>query len=113
MRTDHTSLNGTLTDLLARLDLDAEEAPAGVALRESSFPRRARLARLRGSAFDAAYVADDLTSHHELLDLVDRVLVPNAARRELREYLAALRPALAAHLAHAEQLAATLAARQR
>ena len=113
MRTDHRSLDGTLTDLLAALDLDARDDSLGVALREASVARRAALARLHGRAFDATYLDTDIASHRELLALVDGVLLPSASRRDLRAYLAGLRPALAAHLAHAEQLRATLAARQR
>jgi putative membrane protein len=112
MRTDHTSLNAQLTDLLSRIDLEAQDDPAGRALRDVSLARHARLQRLTGRAFDAAYLDDDVLSHRELLDVIDRVLTPNARHRELREYLAALRPAVAAHLANAEQLRATLAARR-
>lgn len=113
MRTDHTSLNATLTDLLARLDLPAEDDPAGVALRDTSVARRERLRALTGRAFDVAYIDADIQSHRELLGVVDRVLVAGASRRELRDYVSSLRPVFAAHLAHAEQLRADLAARRR
>lgn len=113
MHTDHTALNATLTDLLARLDLPAEDEPTGTALRDASLGRRDRLRALTGRAFDAAYVDADLASHRELLRIIDDRLAPGTSRRELREYVAALRPAIAAHLAHAEQLQATLAARRR
>jgi putative membrane protein len=112
MHTDHTSLNATLTDLLSVLDVDARDDPAGIALRESSIPRSQRLRGLSGHAFDVAYVDLDVQSHREMLDVIDRVLRPSVDRRELREYVASLRPAVAAHLAHAEQLRATLAARR-
>jgi putative membrane protein len=112
MHTDHTSLNATLTDLLSVLDVDARDDPAGIALRESSIPRSQGLRGLSGHAFDVAYVDLDVQSHREMLDVIDRVLRPSVDRRELREYVASLRPAVAAHLAHAEQLRATLAARR-
>ncbi|MDB4885953.1 MAG: putative outer membrane protein [Gemmatimonadetes bacterium] len=113
MHTDHTSLNATLTDLLARLDLPAEDDPAGLALRDASTARRDRLRALTGRAFDAAYLDVDLASHRELLHVIDRVLAPGTRRRELQDYVAAMRPVVAAHLAHAEQLRVTVAARQR
>jgi putative membrane protein len=112
MHTDHTSLNAALTDLLAVLDVEAQDDPAGIAIRDASNPGRARLRDLSGRAFDVAYVDLDVQSHRELLDVIDRVLRPSVERRELRDYLASLRPAVAAHLAHAEQLRATLAARR-
>lgn len=112
MRTDHTSLNATLTDLLARWNLDAEDDRVGLDLRDAANVERDRLRRLTGRAFDVAYVDADVASHRELLDVIDRVLLPSAGRRELHDYVAALRPAIAAHLAHAQQLRATLAARR-
>lgn len=112
MRTDHVSLNRTLTELTADLRLTARDDPAGIALRDSSAVHRARLRAMSGRAFDVAYADLMVRSHQELLGLIDRVLAPAATRGELREYLTTLRPVVTAHLAHAELLRATLAARR-
>lgn len=112
MRTDHASLNAALTELLGRIDLPARDDPAGLALRDSSAARRLRLRAMSGHAFDVAYVDQAVRSHQELLGVIDRLLTPAATRRELRDYVITLRPVISAHLAHAEQLRATLAARR-
>lgn len=113
MRTDHSSLNASLTDLLGRLGIAAEDDPSVAALRDSSVARRARLEKVSGRAFDIAYLDADAQSHRELLAVVDRLRAANPTSAELREYVAALRPAYLAHLAHAEQVRGTLAARRR
>jgi putative membrane protein len=112
IRTDHGSLAASLGDLASRLDMVAEDDPAGTALRDASVARRDALGALRGPAFDMAYVDVELQSHRELLRVIDEVLLPSTRGGELREYVAALRPVEMAHVAHAEQLRATLEARR-
>ena len=112
MRTDHGAMNAMLGELLAGADLVPEDDAAGLALRDSSAARRDRLAAARAGAVDMLYVDTDLRSHRELLRLLDDLLLPSATRPALREYVAALRPVVTAHIAHAEQLRATLASRR-
>jgi putative membrane protein len=66
---------------------------------------------MSGRAFDSAYVSMELDRHRAILAMIDDVLLPRARSAELRELLASTRPIIAAHVAHAEQLQATLARR--
>src|ERR1051325_270860 len=66
---------------------------------------------LTGRSFDSTYVAMELDRHHAILSMIDDVLLPRARNAEVREMLASSRPTTAAHIAHAEQLQATLARR--
>lgn len=110
--TDHTTLSTQLRDLLAQIDLSARDDDVTRALRERSARQREILAGLSGRAFDSTYMQVEVNYHRQLVDLIDHVLLPSASRGEVREYLTALRPAVSAHLAHAEQVRATLSARR-
>jgi putative membrane protein len=111
MATDHTSLNAAFNDLLAQMDLTPSDAPAAVTLRERSNARRELLRDVAAQRFDSAYAQAEIETHQDLLQLIDQRLLPSAHRSALRDYLAAFRPAMRAHLAHAERLRATLVAR--
>lgn len=112
MVTDHTALSAQLRDVLAQIELSARDNDLTRSLRERGAEQAGILAGLSGRAFDTTYVQVEVNYHRQLLDLIDHVLLPNASRRELREYLVAFRPAISAHLAHAEQVRATLSARR-
>jgi len=111
VRTDHASMNAALIELIASARVDPVEGTRARALRETSADRRARLEALTGRALDIGYIDATLQSQRELLALLD-VIQPGMARSALREHAAALRPVVAAHAAHAEQLRATLTARE-
>jgi len=81
---------------------------AGRDLRDISTVQRDSLRALTGRAFDSTYVAMELDRHRAMLTMIDDVLLPRARGSELRELLASTRPIVAAHVAHAEQLQATL-----
>jgi predicted outer membrane protein len=111
MATDHASLNATFNDILAQMDVTPADAPLALALRERSNTQRLLLRDAAARSFDSVYAQMEVDTHRELLQLIDRQLLPSAHHSELREYLMEFRPAVRAHLAHAEQLRATLAAR--
>jgi putative membrane protein len=109
--TDHASLNDRFTALLDRIDLAPAEDAAGAAFRDRSLALQGQLRAADARSFDSTYVALQVQSLRERRDLIEQQLMPNARRPELRQYLAELRPAVSAHLASAEQVQATLAAR--
>jgi putative membrane protein len=111
MATDHTSLNATFNDLLTRMNIAPSTASVAAAFRGRSNARRELLRNATVQRFDSLYAQAEIESHQELLQSIDQQLAPSVSRAELREYLAAFRPAVRAHLAHAEQVRATLAAR--
>lgn len=109
--TDHTQLVLTIRSLVADQDMSPAEDNASRDLRDFSTLQRDSLRALTGRAFDSTYVAMELERHHAILAMIDDVLLPRARSAELREMLASSRPIIAAHVAHAEQLQATLAKR--
>jgi putative membrane protein len=111
MLTDHTQIVATIRSLIADQNVSPSDDSAGEDLRDLSTLQRDSLRALTRRAFDSAYVAMELDRHRAMLSMIDDVLLPRARSAEIREMLAATRPIIAAHVAHAEQLQASLAKR--
>ena len=111
MITDHTQIIATIRALSTDEDIPPADDDAGRDLRDLSTLQRDTLRALSGRAFDEAYVMMELERHRAILTMIDDVLLPRARSSELRELLASTRPIIAAHIAHAEQLEATLSKR--
>ena len=58
--------------------------------------------------FDRAYVDNEVAYHQQVLDAIDKVLIPNAQNGELKGLLTKTRPVIAEHLAHAKQIQGSL-----
>lgn len=110
MSTDHTLLNAVVVQLASSLDIAPQDDATSIGLRDASTTARDALRGLRGRAFESTYIANEVQFHKNLLVTIDDVLVPSVRRPELRQYLTNLRPAVSAHLAHAEQVRASLPA---
>jgi putative membrane protein len=112
MTTDHTTLNMRVNDIAQRNGITAEDNAISLAFRDHSAARRDILREHMDARFDSTYAANEIQYHTELLSALQKVLTPNARNAELREFVANLRPAMAAHLAHAEQIHAALATKK-
>jgi putative membrane protein len=108
MLTDHTAVNGLLNDLLTKLDLTPEDNIASLDLRDESANKRDLMRELNGYAFDSTYIENEVAYHRKFLASIDNVMMPRARASELRTLLTTVRPAVAAHLAHAEQVRANV-----
>jgi putative membrane protein len=111
MATDHASVNRMVSEMLVRIKLNPEDNDASLAFRDESATRRDVLRHLDGHAFDVAYLMNEVTYHTKLLASIDNSLLPSARSHELKNLLTILRPAVAAHLAHAQELQASLASK--
>jgi putative membrane protein len=49
-----------------------------------------------------------VTYHQQVLDAIDKVLIPNAKNGELKALIEKVRPAIEAHLQHAQQIQSKL-----
>ena len=67
----------------------------------------AHLKTLKGAAFDKAYVDHEVTYHQQVIDALDKTLIPGATNEELKALLIKVRPAFVAHLEHAKHLQAS------
>lgn len=108
MVVDHTGVNKSATELVTRLHVTPEPSPTSHSLEDGGKQNLANLHKLRGAAFDKAYVDHEVAYHEAVLDAVDKTLIPNAKNEELKALLVKVRPAFVAHLEHAKKLQASL-----
>jgi putative membrane protein len=104
MITDHSGVNKAAVDLVSKLKVTPVENATSTGLVASANQTRAALASRNGSDFDRAYIANEVDYHRAVLSAIDDALIPSAQNEELRALLVAVRPAVAAHLQHAESL---------
>jgi putative membrane protein len=112
MLTDHAGINALVTELLGKRGWTPEENIASLGLRDESADRRDVMRDLAGFVFDSAYVTNEISYHRRFLELIDNTMMPRARNSDLKELLMNVRPAIAAHLAHAEQLWANVMTRK-
>src|SRR5919107_3769692 len=105
---DHTAVNKSAVALVTKLGVTPEESETSRGLTASGEKTRARLSGLSGEEFDREYIANEVAYHKLVIEAVDKTLIPNAKNAELKAALVGVRPALVAHLQHAEQLQAEL-----
>jgi putative membrane protein len=109
MITDHTGVNKSAVDLVTKLKVTPEDNPTSHSLKAGGEENLKNLKTLTGAAFDKAYMDHEVAYHEQVLDAVDKVLIPNAANAELKALLVQVRPAFVAHLEHAKRIQAALA----
>jgi len=104
MVTDHTGVNKSATDLAARLKVTPQDNPTSQGLKADGDKNLAHLKTLNGAAFDKAYIDHEVAYHQQVIDALDKTLIPSAANAELKALLMKVRPTFVAHLEHAKRL---------
>ena len=108
MVTDHTGVNKSAKDLVTKLHVKPEDNPTAESLKKGGQENVAHLKTLKGDAFDKAYIEHEVAYHQQVLDALDKTLIPNASNDQLKALLVKVRPAFVAHLEHAKQVQSTL-----
>ena len=108
MVTDHSGVNKEAVALVKKLKVTPEDNPTSQSLKAGGEENLKNLKGLKGAAFDKAYVDHEVAYHEQVLDAVDKVLIPNAKNEELKALLVKVRPAFVAHLEHAKMIQAKL-----
>jgi putative membrane protein len=108
MITDHTAVNKQASALAKKLNVKPAESDTSKSLKGAAKENEANLKKLKGAEFDKAYVNHEVDYHQQVLDAIDKVLVPNAKNPELKGLIEKVRPAFVAHLEHAKHLQASL-----
>jgi len=111
MVTDHTGVNKAATELATRLKVTPQDNGTSQSLKAGGEKNLANLKALNGAAFDNAYVDHEVAYHRQVLDALDKVLIPGASNAELKALLVKVRPAFVAHLEHAKHLQSSIAGR--
>lgn len=108
MVTDHTGVNKSAVELAGKLKVTPENNPTSRSLAEGGEKNIARLKTLKGAAFDRAYIGHEVAYHQQVLDALDKTLIPGASNAELKALLVKVRPAFVAHLEHSKHLQSSL-----
>ena len=109
MVTDHTGVNKQAVALVTKLKVTPEDNATSQSLKSGGADNVKNLEKLSGAAFDKAYVDHEVAYHQQVLDAIDKTLIPSAQNAELKSLLVAVRPAFVAHLEHAKMLQAKVA----
>lgn len=108
MVTDHKSVNQSAVDLATKLEVTPQENDTSRALKSGGEKNLAALKKLSGTAFDRAYIDHEVAYHAQVIEALDKTLIPNAANAELKALLVKVRPAFVAHMEHAKQIQTSL-----
>ena len=104
MITDHSAVNKQAGDLVKKLGGKPESNPTSESRKKGGHDNMAALKKRKGKEFDKAYVDHEVTYHQQVLDAIDKTLIPSAKNAELKDLITKVRPAIAAHLDHAKHL---------
>ncbi len=107
---DHSAVNAQAAALAKKLGVTPKNNAVSESLLSGAAAARTTIEGQRGAAFDRAYIDREVGYHQAVLDALDTVLIPTTSNAELKELLVAVRPAIAAHLAHAQQIQGSLGA---
>ena len=112
MVTDHTSVNQAAVSLVQKLGVTPQANPTSDSLKQGGEANIANLQKLQGAQFDRAYVDHEVSYHDQVIDALDKTLIPGAQNAELKALLVKVRPAFVAHLDHAKHVQAAMARAQ-
>ena len=110
MVTDHSGVNKSAKDLVKKLGVKPEDSPTAESLKKGGQENVAHLKTLKGDAFDKAYIEHEVAYHQQVIDAMDKTLIPSAQNAQLKALLVKVRPAFVAHLERAKKIQAELGA---
>ncbi|HEV8407546.1 MAG TPA: DUF4142 domain-containing protein [Sphingomicrobium sp.] len=105
---DHTAVNGKALALVKKLHVTPQPNPTSEGLTKAADAERAKLAKMKGAAFDREYVNSEVSYHKTVNDALRSTLIPSAHNGELKSLLETGLKLFQEHQAHAEQVAAKL-----
>ena len=108
MATDHAGVNKQATELVTKLGVKPEDNATAQSLKAGGADNVKALSAMSGAAFDKAYIDHEVAYHQQVLDAVDKTLIPNAKNAELKDTLVKVRPAFVDHLEHAKHIQASM-----
>ena len=111
MVNDHSGVNKQATELVTKLQVMPQDNPTSQALKVGGEKNLENLKGLKGAAFDKAYIDHEVAYHEQVLEAVDKTLIPSAQNADLKALLVKVRPAFVAHLEHAKHVQSSLGVR--
>ena len=105
---DHSSANKQAVALVTKLGVTPEENDTSKALTKGGDDNIANLKTLKGKEFDHAYAEHEVAYHQQVIDALDKTLIPSAKNAELKSLLESVRGVIAQHLEHAKMMVDSL-----
>ena len=105
---DHEAVNDKALALVKELKVTPEDNATSKALSKGAANELKKLAKLRGAAFDKAYVANEVAFHKTVNDALKSTLIPSADNAQLKSLLETGLTLFREHQMHAEHLATKL-----
>ena len=103
---DHTAVNKQALTLVKKLNVKPEDNDTSRALSKQAAAKRAELAKLKGAAFDKAYVDNEVAYHKTVNGALESTLIPSANNADLKSLLQTGLKLFQGHQQHAEHVAA-------
>jgi putative membrane protein len=105
---DHTAVNKQALALVKKLKVTPEDNDTSRALTKQAATKRDELAKLKGAAFDKAYVDNEVAYHKTVNGALESTLIPSANNAELKSLLETGLKIFQGHEQHAEHVASEL-----
>jgi putative membrane protein len=105
---DHTAVNKQALALVKKLKVTPEDNDTSRALTKQADAKRIELAKLKGGAFDKAYVDNEVAYHKTVNSALESTLIPSANNAELKSLLQTGLKIFQGHEQHAKHVASEL-----
>jgi putative membrane protein len=105
---DHTAVNKQALALVKKLKVTPEDNDTSKALSKQASEKLAEFGKLKGAAFDKAYVANEVAYHKTVDSALETQLIPSASNEELKGLLQTGLKIFQGHEQHAEHVEADL-----
>ncbi|MGH7110291.1 MAG: DUF4142 domain-containing protein [Stellaceae bacterium] len=102
---DHSAVNRKALALVKKLHITPQNNPTSEAIVKQSDQARAELAKLSGSAFDKAYIENEVNYHKMVNNALKSELIPDAKNAQLKRLLETGLKIFEGHQRHAEEIA--------
>ncbi|TPG46738.1 DUF4142 domain-containing protein [Rhodanobacter glycinis] len=108
MARDHAAVNDQALALVKKLGVTPQDNATSQSLSTGAAAEQKKLAALSGSAYDKAYVANEVAYHKTVNGALSGTLIPSAQNAELKSLLETGLKLFQSHQMHAEHLAQSL-----
>jgi len=105
MERDHAAVNKRALDLVKKLKVKPEDNATSQSLVKAAKDERDKLAKLKGAAFDKAYIDNEVAYHKQVDSALETQLIPSASNAELKSLLETGLKIFQGHEQHAEHVA--------
>jgi len=106
MAADHQAVNDQALALVTKLGVTPEDNATSQALSQAAADKLAELEKLDGTAFDKAYIDNEVAYHATVNGALSTLLIPSAQNAELKALLETGLTLFTEHQHHAEMVAA-------